>query len=105
MALPTESDLYFKTVLASKLESNQNDSVITKKKPKGKFNLNNLLENAVYPAECDDESLLNASVLPHLAKSSNGNSTQLSFLDDTQVDEELILSLSQRPQTQEESCK
>lgn len=116
-ATPTESDLYFKTVLASKLDTEAGDKKqrITKSKG-GKFNLPGLLANAVYPAECPEdvgESILNASCLPHLVHSSSnnkssygGDTSQLSFLDDTEVDEELILSLSQRPvNTQEDSCK
>lgn len=108
-AIPTESDLYFKAVLSSKLD-NQNVSMKSTKKTDGKFNLPGLLGNAVYPAECPEdegESILNASCLPHLIKSSYGDNSQLSFLDDTQVDEELVLSLSQRPAgTQEDdSCK
>lgn len=107
-AVPTESDLYFKTVLSSKLES---ESVPKRPKSGGKFNLPGLLGNAVYPAECPEdqsESILNASCLPHLMKSSHGSNSQLSFLlDETQVDEELVLSLTQRPvvATQDDSCK
>lgn len=88
-----------------------------------KFNLNQFLQNAVYPAECtpqiakhSNRSMLNASSLIDHMRSSNEstqlrnsllgttsnvspNSTQRSSmdLDETLVDEELVLSLSQKP--------
>lgn len=112
---PTESDLYFKNVLNTKL-GNQNNPVATKRKTiGGKFNLPGLLGDAVYPAECPEgetDFILNASCLPHLVQPSYDSSghkevSQLFFLnnDDTQVDEELVLGLSQRPISQEDSRK
>lgn len=89
-----------------------------------KFNLNQFLQNAVYPAECtpqiakhSNRSMLNASSLIDHMRSSNESTTQLRNsllgttsnvslnstqrsdmdLDETLVDEELVLSLSQKP--------
>lgn len=107
-AVPTESDLYFKTVLASKLESHDPFAVKRSQQKGGKFNLRGLLGNAVYPAECPEEeydSILNASCLPHLVKSSMGKSSDMSFLNDTQVDEEVVHSLSQRQANFEDTCE
>lgn len=91
-----------------------------------KFNLNQFLHNSVYPAECtphsvhSNQSILNASCLiDHMRSASESshlrnsllattthdvslNSTQRSSmdLDETIVDEELILSLTQKTSSQ-----
>lgn len=88
-----------------------------------KFNLNQFLHNSVYPAECtphsvhSNQSMLNASCLidhmrsasetshlrnSMLANDISFNSTQRSSmdLDETIVDEALVLSLSQKPSSQ-----
>lgn len=110
-AKPTESDLYFKALLTSKLE-NHVPSTAMKAKPRksGKFNLPGLLGDAVYPAECpegeDSDSILNASCLPHLMNSMTGNFSSLSFLNETQVDERIVHSLSQRDNAHlDDTCK
>lgn len=100
----TESDTYFKSLLAAKLDSAQSSSIA--KPQNGKFNLPGLLGNAVYPAECpdeDDDSILNASCLPNLIKSKINLSNDLSFMNDTIVDEDAIQSLSQRTPNPDET--
>lgn len=107
MAKVTDSDIYFKSLLASKLDS-QPLSMPAAKTVNGKFNLPGLLGNAVYPAECleeDNDSILNASCLPSLVQSTLVGSNNLSFLNDTEVDEEVVQALSQRTQDPDETCK
>lgn len=85
-----------------------------KKAVNKKFNLNQFIQNAVYPAECpsDDDTnqlsgiLLNAShAVNHLSGTTTRSSQHIvdlddtcvsQSLDDTIVDEELILNLSQK---------
>ncbi|XP_034653452.1 DNA polymerase zeta catalytic subunit isoform X2 [Drosophila subobscura] len=71
------------------------------------YNLQKLMANAVYPEECSQDQqqlLVNASFIQnHVASSSNGSFSGASFaekdesayLDETLVDEELVLSLTQ----------
>ncbi|EDW31663.1 GL10839 [Drosophila persimilis] len=71
------------------------------------FNLQKLMANAVYPEECSQDQqqqLVNASFIQnHVASSSNGSLFGASFaekdesacMDETLVDEELVLSLTQ----------
>lgn len=78
------------------------------------FNLKQFLSNSVYPAECtQNDDVLNAShILNHTSQEfgslhstlRRNNSTALqmeSILDDTIVDEDIILSLSQKPSADE----
>lgn len=86
------------------------------KQQKRTFNLTKILQNSVYPEECtQNDNLINASVVPnHLSNTSffeqslmiNSNETkepenqnvpedESIFLEDTIVDEELVLSLTQ----------
>lgn len=93
-----------------------NSSLVISKQQKRTFNLVKMLQNSVYPEECgQNENLVNASFVEnHL---SNNNAFQQSlntdlsdldqsesrkiledesiFLEDTIVDEELVLSLTQ----------
>lgn len=93
-----------------------NSSLVISKQQKRTFNLVKMLQNSVYPEECSqNENLVNASFVEnHL---SNNNAFQQSlytdlsdldqsesrkiledesiFLEDTIVDEELVLSLTQ----------
>lgn len=89
-----------------------------------KFNLNQFLQNSVYPAECtphtvkhSNRSIMNASCLiDHMRSASQASQLRNSLLgtttndvnlssaqrssldlDETMVDEELVLSLSQKP--------
>lgn len=107
-ARATDSDIYFKSLLASKLASH-NSSIAQTRPKNGKFNLPGLLGNAVYPAECpddEDHSILNASCLPSLLQSKTGVSNELSFLNETEVDEDIIQTTSQRQaQDQDETSK
>lgn len=118
-AKPTESDIFYRAALQSKLSfENQEDNVsnltaldstIASDK-KTKFNLSKLLMNSVYPGECSQDmnaTLANASKIPdHLSnislfhktirprsKSRTSVSSESSF-----VDEEMVLSLSQQRQ-------
>lgn len=86
------------------------------KQAKRTFNLTKLLQNSVYPEECSqNDNLINASVIPNhlsnnslfeqsLSMNSNGKKEQGKdqitedeslFLEDTIVDEELVLSITQ----------
>lgn len=108
-AAPTESDLYFKGVLSSKLENYVPSTIKAKPRKSGKFNLPGLLGDAVYPAECleeDQDSILNASCLPHNINSMTSTFSGLSFLNDTQVDEKIVQSLSQHDNSRlDDTCK
>lgn len=132
---PTESELFHKNALNKRIEcfsrnaektsaseslaneSQISTSILDKSR---KFNLNNLLKNAVYPAEYSpnesivdcDKIILNAShIVDHLwsSKQTNSNDTietlsatnqnesNVQFdLDETIVDEQLVLSLTQK---------
>lgn len=77
------------------------------------FNLKQFLSNSVYPAECSpNDDVLNAShILNHTSlkfgsiKPNNSTAWQMeSVLDETIVDEDIILSLSQKL-TADETCK
>ncbi|XP_065368468.1 DNA polymerase zeta catalytic subunit [Calliphora vicina] len=93
------------------------------KQQKRTFNLTKILQNSVYPEECtQNDNLINASVVPnHLSNTSifeqslmiNSNETkepetqtvpedESVFLEDTIVDEELVLSLTQGQNQQAE---
>ncbi|KAM7346127.1 DNA polymerase zeta catalytic subunit [Cochliomyia hominivorax] len=141
---PTESEIFYRTALLSKLLametsllettqiSNQslnssnisnitlnpiNTSII--KPQKRTFNLTKILQNSVYPEECSqNDNLINASFIPNHLSNHNLFEQSLSltnanekkepdknaittpqdesvFLEDTIVDEELVLSLTQ----------
>lgn len=119
--LPVDSELFHQAALDRRLEqlraetpSSQSDSfqldqTLTNNSNK-KFNLNQFLQNSLYPAEWTmnetidfgERSILNASnMIDHLSRStlatSNTPSDDWKFdANDTIVDEELILSLSQK---------
>ena len=71
-----------------------------------KFNLKQFIHNAVYPAEISQQSsrssgaIMNASHLIDHLNATMTTQRKSPFLDDTIVDEELILSLSQAAQSQ-----
>lgn len=127
----TESDAFHQTALSKRLEfirlnnaspqssdsfqqNSQNVSLLEQSLNRNrKFNLNQFLQNSVYPAECldndsiSDKSILNASYLiDHLRSSkqiigsNESNSFNLQNVqfdpDDTIVDEDLVLSLTQK---------
>lgn len=121
MACATESDLFYREALITKLKESEdsqpgdesttqdltllNGSVLNE--TKNKFHLRQLLANSVYPAECSQQSsgsLLNASlVLNHrydgIARqchSRASNAFNSMCLDYTLVDEEIVNSLSQK---------
>lgn len=104
----------------SSIALNTNTTTLSKQQ-KRTFNLSKILQNSVYPEECtQNDNLINASVIQnHLSGNSSLEQTMLMFsneaqsgdkvveskindeedvfLDDTIVDEELILSLTQKP--------
>lgn len=120
-----ESDIFYRTALESKLmtleqstlsEQTLSDQTILPqvtmqttmpgtKAQKRRFNLQKLLANAVYPEECSQDQqqlLVNASFIQNHVTCGYSNSVSLSTskdesddLDETVVDEELILSLTQ----------
>lgn len=68
-----------------------------------KFNLSAYLSQSVYPAECKtecSETMLNASIIAdHLSSAANGKGNlnkRSSIADNSMVDEELVLTLSQK---------
>ncbi|XP_073844954.1 DNA polymerase zeta catalytic subunit [Musca autumnalis] len=146
IAYPTESEVFYRTALVSKLialensimettqslsdqtinctqQSNMsnitlNTSLNVTRQQKRTFNLTKMLQNAVYPEECSQESenLINASFVENHLSSNNVFQQSLSnkelldltkadgeklsedesvFLEDTIVDEDLVLSLTQ----------
>ncbi|XP_011292459.1 DNA polymerase zeta catalytic subunit [Musca domestica] len=148
IAYPTESEVFYRTALVSKLialensilettqltdqtinctqQSNvsnmtMNTSLNLTRQQKRTFNLTKMMENAVYPEECSDgsENLINASFVENHLSNNNvfqqsisnkelldltrADSEKLSedesiFMDETIVDEELVLSLTQSQQ-------
>lgn len=110
---PTESETFYLQALIKKLEE-PNDSVLDEQnsdrtllpeRGMKKFNLSAYLSQLVYPAECTNEiaeSMLNASiVVDHLSSAVNGKRniqkrSSNHFADNSIIDEELVLSLSQR---------
>lgn len=100
----------------SNITFNPSNTTVNKQQ-KRTFNLSKILQNSVYPEECSqNDNLINASVIPnHLNNNSifeqsimamNSNEKQEPdkqevtedesvFLEDTIVDEELVLSLTQ----------
>ncbi|XP_033156819.1 DNA polymerase zeta catalytic subunit [Drosophila mauritiana] len=120
-----ESDIFYRTALESKLmtleqstlsEQTLSDQTILPnvtmqttlpgtKAQKRMFNLQKLLANAVYPEECSQDQqqlLVNASFIQNHVTCGYSSSVSLSTpkdesdcLDETLVDEELILSLTQ----------
>ena len=98
----------------SSIALNTNNTVLSKQQ-KRTFNLTKILQNSVYPEECtQNDNLINASVIQnHLSSNSSLeqslllcsneeqnldkrkiNDEESVFLDDTIVDEELVLSLT-----------
>ncbi|XP_052841723.1 DNA polymerase zeta catalytic subunit isoform X1 [Drosophila gunungcola] len=120
-----ESDVFYRTALESKLmtleQSTLSDQTLSdqtalanatmqttlpgSKEQRRTFNLQKLLANAVYPEECSQDQqqlLVNASFIQNHVTCSNSNNVSLpvpndvsEFMDETMVDEELILSLTQ----------
>uniref|UniRef100_A0A6P4FM18 DNA polymerase zeta catalytic subunit n=2 Tax=Drosophila rhopaloa TaxID=1041015 RepID=A0A6P4FM18_DRORH len=120
-----ESDVFYRTALESKLltleQSTLSDQTLSDqttlanatmqttipgtKEQKRTFNLQKLLANAVYPEECSQDQqqlLVNASFIQnHVTCSNSSNDTlpvpkdESDYMDETMVDEELILSLTQ----------
>lgn len=119
---PTESETFYRQALIKKLEE-PNDSIINEQNSERtlllpdrmmkKFNLSAYLSQLVYPAECTNENaetMLNASIIAdHLSSAVNGKRTDHNrssnhFPNDSVIDEELVLSLSQRCSA-DETCK
>lgn len=127
----TESDFMYRQIILQKLKDLQSsddtimnsssfmNSTNTENPSKRKFNLQSILNNAVYPAECSQDvgNLLDASIIQnHIVSSnrslfsqnlmsSNEGETDVNFnLDESIVDETIALSLSQRPSLNE-TCK
>jgi len=120
-----ESDVFYRTALESKLmtleQSTLSEQTLSdqttlanvtmqttlpgSKEQRRTFNLQKLLANAVYPEECSQDQqqlLVNASFIQNHVTCGNGNNVSIStptnesdYLDNTLVDEELILSLTQ----------
>lgn len=122
LAKPTESNQYHMDALRSKLDhasddtnistllmdqSTLNGTLAVNQTAGGKFNLRRLLTNSVYPAECSQQTgnLLNAScIVDHQTnasrltrprRSKHSAALQASWMNDSIVDESLVLSLSQ----------
>ncbi|XP_023293724.2 DNA polymerase zeta catalytic subunit isoform X1 [Lucilia cuprina] len=140
---PTESEIFYRTALLSKLLAmetsilettqisnqtlnsslvsnvtlNPSNTSLNSKQQKRTFNLTKILQNSVYPEECtQNDNLINASVIPNhlnntsifeqslMAKSNETKEQEIIktaedesvFLEDTIVDEELVLSLTQQ---------
>lgn len=121
----TESEIFHKNALNKRMEclsrnaektsasesiSNESQNSTSFLDQSRKFNLNHLLKNAVYPAEYSpnesivdsDKTILNAShIVDHLQSTTlsatNQSASNVQFdLDETIVDEELVLSLTQK---------
>ncbi|XP_039483867.1 DNA polymerase zeta catalytic subunit isoform X1 [Drosophila santomea] len=120
-----ESDIFYRTALESKLmtleQSTLSEQTLSDqttlanvtmqttlpgtKAQKRTFNLQKLLANAVYPEECSQDQqhlLVNASFIQNHVSCRNSSNVSLStpkdesdYMDETLVDEELILSLTQ----------
>ncbi|XP_017012504.2 DNA polymerase zeta catalytic subunit isoform X1 [Drosophila takahashii] len=120
-----ESDVFYRTALESKLMTLEQSTISEQtlsdqttlanatmqttlpgsREQRRTFNLQKLLANAVYPEECSQDQqqlLVNASFIQNHVTCGNGNNVSLStpknesdYMDDTLVDEELILSLTQ----------
>lgn len=111
---PTESETFYLQALIKKLEE-PDDSVVDEQNSERtlllpdrntrKFNLSAYLSQLVYPAECTNETaetMLNASIIvDHLSSAVNGKRniqkrSSNHFADNSIIDEELVMSLSQR---------
>jgi len=86
-------------------EQNSERTLILPDKTMKKFNLSAYLSQSVYPAECTteySETTLNASIIAdHLSSAANGKinvykRSSSHFGDKSMVDEELVLTLSQK---------
>lgn len=120
LARPTESNQFHLDALRSKLDHAGDDTNISSllmdqttlngtlsNANQSKFNLRRLLANSVYPSECSQQTgnLLNASCIvdhqPSAARqarsrrSQHNAEQQASWLNESMVDESLVLSLSQ----------
>lgn len=113
---PTESETFYLQALIKKLEQpNDSMSIIDEQNSERtlllpdrtmkKFNLSAYLSQSVYPAECKSEyseTMLNASnIADHLSSAANGKRnvykrSSSHFADNSMVDEELVLTLSQK---------
>ncbi len=121
---PTESEVFYREALIRKLDEPNDDSMsITEEqysertlllpdRAKRKFNLNAYLSQLVYPAECTNENaetMLNASIIiDHLSSAINGKrniqkQSSNHQADNSIIDEELVMSLSQRSTADETS--
>ncbi|XP_037953294.1 DNA polymerase zeta catalytic subunit [Teleopsis dalmanni] len=107
------SDQTINSTIASSLSTTiLNKPEISQKEQKRTFNLKKLIANAVYPEECSqNDNLINASYIEnHLPNNSifkansddfnqellpDANNSENVFLEETLVDEELILNLTQ----------
>lgn len=121
---PTDSEIFYKEALIKKLEQPDDSvSIIDEQNNDGtlplpdrstkKFNLSTYLSQLVYPAECTNEcseSILNASiVVDHVSSAENAEAnvsqcSQNHVLDNSMIDEELVMSLSQK-YSPDETCK
>lgn len=114
---PTESHEFYKRGLQRKLDDIQYSEQTLNETDLGvgqsrKFNLSNILSNAVYPAECSQkfQQTLNASfVQDHMARPLSVDRTHQfdESLNESIVNEELVLSLSQNHATsfKDETCE
>lgn len=118
---PTESELFYRQALIKKLDEPNDSSIDDQNSERTlllpdrvmkKFNLSAYLSQLVYPAECTNENaetMLDASIIvDHLSSAINGkkNDHQRSnhLANDSVIDEELVLTLSQRC-SPDETCK
>lgn len=121
---PTESETFYRQALIKKLEEpNDSMSIIDEQNSERilllpdrmskKFNLSAYLSQSVYPAECTNENsekMLNASnIVDHLSINGKRNSQRHSLnhrsADDSIIDEDLVMSLSQKCSPDETTCK
>lgn len=121
---PTESDTFYRQALIKKLEEPDDSMIVDEQNsertlllpdrmPKKKFNLGAYLSQMVYPAECTNkssESMLDASmIVDHVSSGANGKrnlekrSSSNHTADQSIIDEELVMSLSQKCSTDETS--
>ncbi|XP_037034601.1 DNA polymerase zeta catalytic subunit isoform X2 [Bradysia coprophila] len=113
---PTESETFYRQALVKKLdepndsmsiidEQNSERTLLLPDRTMKKFNLSAYLSQLVYPAECTNENaetMLNASnIVDHLSSAVNGKrnikkQSPHSYADESIIDEDLVMSLSQR---------
>lgn len=111
---PTESETFYRQALIRKLnepndsmidEQNSEHTLLLPDRSMKKFNLSAYLSQLVYPAECTNENAettLNASnIVDHVSIAINGRRpvpkrSSNHLADSSIIDEELVMSLSQR---------